>query len=138
MWRWMLRLSGVFLFSSFFLISPASADTHFYLSFGGPAVYPGYGYSGYGYSGYGYPGFLYPGYVYPRHVYAYPRYWHSGYGYSRYVYPRYAWHDGYRGWYGHRNYWAGGRYVRPYGRAAWTSGRWSHGGWHGGPGHWRR
>ena len=89
----MLRTSGVFLFGSLFLTSPASADTHFYLNFGGPAVYPGYVY----------PGYAYPGYAFPR-VYAYPRYWYPGYRYSGYVYPRYAWHGGYRGWYGHRNY----------------------------------
>ena len=133
MWRWMLRTSGVFLFSSLFLTSPASADTRFYLNFGGPAVYPGYVYPGYAF-----PGYVYPRYVYPRRVHAYPRYLYPGYAYSRYVYPRYAWHDGYRGWNGHRNYWAGGRYVRPYGRAVWTSGRWSHGGWHRGRGQWRR
>jgi hypothetical protein len=124
--RWMLRTSGVFLFSSLLLISPASADTHFYVHFGVPAVYPGYVYPEYAYPRYVYPGYVYPGYVYPR--YAYPRY----------AYPRYVWHDGYSGWYGHHDYWGGGRYVRPYGRAAWTSGRWSHGGWHGGRGHWRR
>ena len=55
MWRWMLRTSGVFLFSSLFLTSPASADTHLYIHFGAPAVYPGYVY----------PGYVYPGYVYP-------------------------------------------------------------------------
>ena len=63
MWKWMLRTSGVFLFSSLFLISPASADTHFYVHFGAPAVYPGYVYPGYLY-----PGYVYPGYVYRIHV----------------------------------------------------------------------
>jgi hypothetical protein len=131
MWRWMLRTSSVFLFSSFVLTSPAAADPHFYVRFSAPLVYGGYGYPGYVYQGYGYPGYAYPGYVYPAYVY-------PGYVYPRYAYPRYVWRDGYSHWYGSRNYWGGGRYVRPYGRAAWTSGRWSHGGWHGGGGHWRR
>jgi hypothetical protein len=126
MWTSMLRTTGVFLFSSLFLTSPASADPHFYIQFGAPAVYPGYVYPGYAYPGYAYPGYLYPGYVYP------------GYGYPRYAYPRYVWRDGYSGWYGHGYNWGGRGYVRPYGRAAWTSGRWSHGGWHGGRGHGHR
>jgi hypothetical protein len=128
--RWILRTSGVFLFSSLLLTSPASADPHFSVQFGvGPfygAVYPGYGYyPGYAYyTGYAY----YPGYAYPGYGY-YP-----GYVYPRYAYPRYGWRDGYRGWGGHGYYRGGGRYVRPY---AGTAGRWSHGhgGWHGGHGH---
>jgi hypothetical protein len=141
MWRWMWRISGVFLFSSLFLTSTASADPHFYIHVGVPAVYPGYAYPGYVYPGYVYPGYVYPGYAYPGYVYpgyAYPRYVYPGYVYPRYSYPRYVWRDGYPRLYGNGYYWGGGRYARPYGRAAWTSGRWSHGGWNGGRGHWRR
>ena len=45
----------------------------------------------------------------------------------RYAYPRYVWRNAYPRWNGGRSYWGGGRYVRPYGRAAWTSGRGSYG-----------
>lgn len=101
MWRWILRTSGVFLFSTLFLTSPASAHPHFYVNFGVPGVSIGVG-PGY-YPGYVYPGYPGFGYGYPGYVYGYPPY-----GYSRYWYPRYgyAWHDG------HRYYRDGGRYVR--------------------------
>jgi hypothetical protein len=124
MWRWMLRTSGIFVLSSLFLTSPASAHPQFYVQFGVPGVSIGYG-PGYGYypgyyPGYAYPGF-YPGYgySYPGYVYGYPRY---GYGYP-YAYAPYRY-----GGYGHRYYYGGGRYVRPYGRA----------GWYGSRGHWHR
>src|SRR5262249_11198064 len=89
--RWILRISGVFLFSSLFLTSPALADPHFSVHFGFPGVYVGFG----------------PGY-YPRYAYypAYP-YYYSGYAYyPRYVSPRY-------GYYAQRYYWGSRRYVRP-------------------------
>jgi len=53
MWRWIIRISGVFLFSSLFLTSPASADPHFFLNFGVPGVSIGFGH----------PHYYYPGYV---------------------------------------------------------------------------
>jgi hypothetical protein len=122
--RWILRISGVFLFSIFFLTSTASADPHFYLNFGVPGVSIGWGHPHYYYPYY--PAY-YPGYAYP-YVYGYP-----GYGY--YGYPGYGYVGGYRGYYGrgyyrggyygHRYYGRGGRYVR-YGN-----------GWRGG-GHWHR
>jgi YXWGXW repeat-containing protein len=37
MWRWMLRTTGAVIFSSLFLVSPASASTHVYIRFGPPA-----------------------------------------------------------------------------------------------------
>jgi len=111
--RWISRISGVFLFSSLFLTSPALADPHFSVHFGFPGVYVGFG-----------PGY-YPGYAYyPASPYpAYP-YYYSGYGYyPRYVYPRY-------GYYAQRYYWGSRRYVRPAYYRGW------HGhGWHGWRGH---
>jgi len=135
--RWALRISGIFLFSSLFLTSPALADPHFGVrfGFGFPGVYVGFGHSAYpGYAYYpgvaydlGYP-YYYPGYVYPR----------VGYGY---VYPRV-------GYYGDRYYWGGVRHVRPvyYGRwhgggwraVGWRGAGWRGVGWHGGHGHWHR
>ena len=106
MWKWILRISGVFLVSTFFLTSPASADPHFY--FGFPGVSIGFGHPHYYYPGYYYPGYAYP---YPGYVYGYP-----GYGYG--------WHDGHRVFYGHR-YYGGGRYVRHYnGHAVSRGGHW--------------
>ena len=119
---WMLRTTSIFLFSSLFLTSPASADPHFYVQFGAPTVYPGVRVT----PDTGTRGYLYPGYVYP------------GYVCIRDTRTRDTSGDGYPRWSGHRYYWGGGGYVRSYGRAAWTSGRWSHGGWHGGRGHWHR
>ena len=79
--RWISRISGVFLFSSLFLTSPALADPHFSVHFGFPGVYVGFG-----------PGY-YPRYVYPRYgYYAQRHYWGS----RRYVRPAY-----YGGWHGH-------------------------------------
>ena len=105
--RWILRISGAFLFSSLFLTSPALADPHFSVHFGFPGVYVGFG-----------PGY-YPGYAYYP---AYP-YYYSGYGYyPRYVYPRY-------GYYGQRHYWVSRRYVRPAYYGGWH-GHGSHG-WRG-------
>ena len=115
MWRSMTRISAVFLFSSFFLASAASAQPQFY-DFGVPGVsigvenpypyyYPGYGYPGYGYSGYAYPEYAYPGfaYSYPEQLYGY------------------AWRDGHLSYY--NRYGDGGRYVRPYGHADWHGDR---------------
>jgi hypothetical protein len=121
MWRWMMRVSAVFLFSSFFLASPASAHPQFY-DFGVPGgsigvedpyyySYPGYGYPSYGYPGYGYPGYGYPGYGYPNFAYSYPE---NMYGY--------AWRDGHLSYY-NRYRGDGGQYVRPYGPADWRGGR---------------
>ena len=110
MWKWILRTSGVFLVSSLFLTSPASAHPHFYVQFGVPGVSFGYG-PAYAYPGYAYP---YPGYVYGYPGYAYP--WvYSGYGY--------------RGWYGHR-YYGGYHYYR----GGHSVGH-GHVGWHGAGGH---
>jgi len=109
--RRILRISGVFLFSSLFLTSPALADPHFSVHFGFPGVYVGFG-PGY-YPRYAY----YPAYPYPAYPYYYPGYRY----YPRYVYPRY-------GYYGQRHYWGSRRYVRPA----------YYGGWHGHGGHgWR-
>ena len=125
MWRWILRISGVFLFSTFFLTSTASADPHFYFGFPGVAIGWGHYHDYYPYYPAYYPGYAYP---YPGYVYGYP-------GYAYYGYPRYGYVGGYRGYYGrgyygrgyygHRYYGGGGRYVR-YGN-----------GWRGG-GHWHR
>src|SRR5215831_19697695 len=91
MWRWMTRISAVFLFSTLFLTSPASAHPRFYV-FGVPGLSIGVG------NPYYYPGYVYPGYAYP-----YPGY---VYGYPGYVYPSYgyAWHDEDRDHHGHRYY----------------------------------
>ena len=131
MWRWILRISAVFLFGSLFLTSPASAHPHFFANFGVPGVSIGFGHPGYYYPHYYYPRYYhsryyYPGYYYPGYAYSYRGY---VYGYPGYTYPRYgyAWHGGYRGYYGHRYYGGGGRYVRN-----------GNVGWHGGRGHWRR
>jgi len=118
MWRWMMRTSAVFLFSTLCLTSPASAHPKFYVNFGVPGIAVGVG------NPYYYPGYVYPGYAYayPGYAYPYPGY---VYGYPRYAYPSYgyAWQGGYRGYYGHRYYGGGGRYVRPYGHAGWHGDR---------------
>ena len=107
MWRWMTRISAVFLFSSLFLASPASAQPYFY-GFGVPGVSIGvenpYYYPGYGYPGYGYSEYAYPEYGYPELAYSYPE---NVYGY--------AWRDGHLRYY--NRYGDGGRYVPPYGPA---------------------
>jgi len=120
--RWIVRISGVFLFSILFLASPALAGPHFSVHFGFPGVYVGYG-SGY-YPGYAYyPAYPYPAYPYYYSGYGYyPRYVYPRYAYPRYAYPRYG--------YGQRYYWGSGRYVRP----AYYGG-WNGQGWHGGRGH---
>ena len=126
--RWALRISGIFLFSSLFLTSPALADPHFGVrfGFGFPGVYVGFGHSHY-------PEYAY----YPRYAYGpgYPYY------YPGYVYPRV-------GYYGDRYYWGGVRHVRPvyvggwHGRGwhggGWRGVGWRGGGWRGGHGHWHR
>lgn len=118
--RWALRISGIFLFSSLFVTSPALADPRFSVHFGFPGVYVGFGhgyYPGYAY----YPRYAdYPPYgYYPRYAYSYPYY------YPRYAYPRF-------GYYGHRTYWGGVRHVRPAYYGHWRGGGWRGAGWHGG------
>jgi len=124
--RWALRISGIFLFSSLFLTSPALAGPHFGVGFGFgfPGFYVGFGHSHY--PAYGY----YPGLAYGP---AYPYY------YPGYVYPR----VGYVGDYGDRYYWGGVRHVRPVYYGRWRGGDWHGRGWHGGGwrvarGHWHR
>src|SRR5262245_43880132 len=106
MWRWTTRISAVFLFSSLFLTSPASAQPRGY-DFGVPGVSIDLE-SPYYYPGYAYPGYVYPGYVYSES--AYPAYAYSGYADSGYAYPRfaysypahvygYAWRDGHLRYY---------------------------------------
>jgi len=113
MWRWMLRISAVFLFSSLVLTSPASAGPHFYLNVGVPGVAIGFGHPHYYYPYYPayYPGYAYP---YPGYVYGYPGYAYPRYGYAWHGGPRYGWYGGNRVYYGHRYYGGGGRYVRNY------------------------
>src|SRR5262245_12585052 len=96
--RWILRISGVFLFSILFLASPALAGPHFSVHFGFPGVYVGFGhgyYPGYAY----YPAYPYPYSAYPYYYSGYgyyPRYGYPRYAYPRYAYPRYAYpHYGY-------------------------------------------
>ena len=113
MWRWMTRLSAVFLFSTLFLASTASAQPQFY-DFGVPGVSIG------AETPYYYPGYVYPGYAYPGYVdqdYAYPGF---AYSYPEYVYG-YAWRDGHLRYY--NRYGDGGRYVRPSGPVDWHGDR---------------